>query len=478
MLLLLLSLLLNLFLYPFKLAQVTLPQSLPEVEDEGVDFEAPGWGNDEKKDGVDELYPACPCFERGDLAFYQNEIIHNRADLVSTSCNEVVDDSTVTVSLVMRYIENEDEFATKDVQAMQTMQTINPPPGADPKKFLRGWSVEAHLPSDLGQCNRLPMELLGPFPLKNINTCQMFIRDACTLLKRAMCPCYDLDDIMKLRDKIANDPDFVLDMEKSCKDPNSNDGLPYGIYQKDVEITITQSSLTDRMHIYNVGGKQSYSSLTFKDELKFGVGVKGSGETVCHDGSDMARPDLDALQSTHCHSLMEYLCESLELSSGADRNNPTVPDRSADDESYRKNGREKQTCKFLTRTALRKRRNCKKRDKNTGKLVFEHCRESCYAGSCVDDGDFFFNGQKDKDCDWVAKNKAYCVDDYVARSCVSACDTECCRDDPDFKFDHNLVTNLSCRNISSVDEEGYCNRKRIANKCKMSCLKCLIEPRT
>lgn len=306
----------------------------------------------------------------------------------------------------------------------------------------------------------------------------MFIRDACTLLKRAMCPCYKLDDIMTLKEKIETDPNFILDVNKSCKDPNDNNGLPYGIYKKDVEIVIAETSQNDRMHIYNLGEKKTYSSLIFEDKLKLGIGTE-NGAPVCYNGTDAVYPDLDFLQLTHCRSLMEYLCDSLELGQGPPDENGSggVTGRDDDDEDYRKNGNDKLTCEYLTRNKRRRKRNCRKYDKNTGKLVFEHCRKSCFAQSCIDREDFFFNGQKDKGCEWVAQNKEYCVDDDVARNCVVACGTECCKDDPNFKFKRNEVKGLSCSSIKSVDPEGFCDRKRVANKCKMSCLKCPIQPR-
>merc|ERR1712038_761367 len=186
-------------------------------------------------------------------------------------------------------------------------------------------------------------------------------------------------------------------------------------------------------------------------------------------------PKLDVLQSTHCRSMMEYLCASLRLK----RVSEECP-RCGDGEGYRRNGKESKTCEWITRTRRRRRRNCKKFDKVTGKNVFEHCRKSCFSASCIDRRDFLFNGQAGQGCEWIADHKEYCVVDDVARACPVTCETECCKDKKDYEF-WVKGTKMSCADVRKykfdTGMEDLCDRRKAANNCKMSCGKCPIEPR-
>ncbi len=337
-----------------------------------------------------------------------------------------------------------------------------------------------------------------------------------------------------------NQSGFILDVEKSCrKDSDVNGGLPYGIYRKRVQVEIENShghgigghgqyvEYTDRII--------NEPPILFDDDLKMGISTRSSPHTgtECYDGTDAVRPNLNHLQSTHCTNLIDYICASLELpptrtvpaptptaptaptpvtpTTPTTPVTPTAPAPAAtpaspptteiechrgrcwdsDEVNYNFRGKEGKTCAHMTRSERRRKRNCRKYDSLTDKFLFEHCRKSCGATTCKNDESFFYNGQEGLDCDWIGSQNhtEYCVDETVAKYCRGVCGTNCCTDNEDFVFRYKERNNLKCTDVRKIllDENGnndgtrdgknICRLRRIANNCKMACLKCPIQPR-
>jgi len=425
----------------------------------------------------DGRYSDCACFKKSDLFQYREDIILNKATLYPTSC----DPEKKTASLRVQPLETWDRDDRHRSRVLQRRPGGRPggggppPPGTDPKEFLHGWTVETFPSVELGSCAKTPGLKLGPYPIQQVQTCELFIHDECEMIKRAVCPCFDSDKITSMKEKIeGGDPKFVLDVEKSCKDPELNGGLPFGIYQRDVEIVLNGGrarSLSEPKKLYS-----GRASMLFNDELKMGVGNNPrSKKGECFDGSDKVYPQLDFFQLTHCENMMKSLCDSLELLPPSSDANADSGAR--DEVDFVKDGKSGMTCEWMTSTPKRKRKFCQRMNKQTRKHVFEHCRESCFAAPCVDDSDYRFNGQKDQDCDWIASHQEYCVDERISkRYCIEACGTECCKDNDEFKFEYQGKKNLTCNNVANLpkDSKGreVCDIPNIAVQCKMSCLKC------
>lgn len=178
-------------------------------------------------------------------------------------------------------------------------------------------------------------------------------------------------------------------------------------------------------------------------------------------------------QWIHCVSLMEDLCSALKPK-------PIVAKHNGDDPNYRKNDNPNKSCTALTQTPFLQEQNCPSYDKNTKKHVFEHCRESCRSGTCTDHPDFYYNGQPDKGCDWIAaaeQKEYFCAIEDVAKYCVNTCNSKCCSDDEQFEF----MVKRKMRKCSSLrlnpNQKKFCRKNSIASKCPRVCGKCMMQPK-
>jgi hypothetical protein len=424
----------------------------------------------------DAIIEDCPSQCNIDLAKLNNitgEIISNKASLQDGSC--VKSNSGVNSKFTFKYkfeVDDEVDQTSRRAQSLtdDPMVINKPPRGINPHpnhtQSVFGWHIETHA-NKTGSCLTAPNNKQGPFSAEAMETCMFKLDFACYRIQQSTCPCYDIDDVVDIEAKLRSqiyDPDFVLDLKKSCKDPNKNGGLPFGLYKKQ-------------------NGKSS--------KITLGVSINKEKEMMdknkCYSkNNDMARLSLD--QQKQCVSLMEFICSGIKKL--------PKPDKTCkDDPEYKYKNKPKRTCAYLMDTKRKRNRNCQKYDPMTGKLVFQHCRESCEKCTCrnSDNSDFYFNGQANMNCQWIKileknEKEMFCKDDDVAKYCPSACgkpNAKCCKNDSDFSFflkrrgtiTQRKMMMMKCGDIGNANYKEICNMKRVALRCPMACLRCFIQPR-
>jgi hypothetical protein len=395
--------------------------------------------------------PECPCFTETDISGTAQRIINNEIKLIPKACNDKNNDGDG----IFKYTLAWEELSTNDRRNGGPPGLINQPEG-DSKQY-GGYVVTLNKNNNEGYCTNYPSAVSDRYHILQMATCHKYMQAQCLIIDQSVCPCYDMDDMTTLKERLAND-EVVMDVEKSCK--KDHETLPYGIYLKEAEITSIQQ--VDPLK----------SSATFEQtDMRFwGVNVD---KMMCFDGSDMDYP-LDPNHTTnqgeHCKTLIESICDTLQPALEEDECGGS---KCGDDPDYKFRG---QTCKQLASgSKLKTRRKCKRKEKN-GKFVFETCRDSCQMRECVDDSDFYFNGNPEKNCDWIKSNKDYCADDQVRKYCVVSCGTKCCKDNGKFSYRLSEDEFAHC-NFFKLKRQKYCSKKSIAYNCPKSCGKCLKDPR-
>lgn len=101
--------------------------------------------------------------------------------------------------------------------------------------------------------------------------------------------------------------------------------------------------------------------------------------------------------------------------------------------------------------------------------------------NCVTDPDFRLNGNRKKNCNWVAekgdkgnRRRRSCQKKKVQVACPTACGL-CCADDDDFRF---IRDNMSIEKCSWIKEnyrkrKKYCEQSEIKAGCARTCRNCL-----
>lgn len=438
----------------------------------------------------DEPQPECPrecgidsIEQIGDIT---NKIINGDASLMNGSCGENDPTNPNSIWEFQYSIEgkNEEKDPMGD-KAHRHLQSISgapggpngmiPPPDFEQTEF--GWRFEYFTDTEtnekMGTCRKKPGIISGPHSQENLNTCINKFSLACSQIGQSGCPCYSLDYISAFKANLREkkyDPETVLDLEKSCKDPKDNNGLPFGLYTK------------ERVP----GQSQHYKKPLDLNNSNIVKGVDLDVKT-CHDGADALFGDLSTYQHNSCISTMEYICAELKTLKKQDTS-------CQDDTDYKfKPGK---TCEKLISTNLRQRRNCGKYDWKTKKFVFQHCRKSCQSCTCSDNVDFAYNGQEDYTCEWIDDNEekeSFCKDPYVAENCKATCNSKCCQDSSTFKFRMRLdkynntyrkgarelrrKKKYGCDYIGQNEWMDICKSKKVARNCPMKCRKCFIQPR-
>mmetsp|Transcript_9327 Transcript_9327/g.11803 ORF Transcript_9327/g.11803 Transcript_9327/m.11803 type:complete len:449 (-) Transcript_9327:732-2078(-) len=400
---------------------------------------------------VQETY-SCPseCAPTQSLDHAKELILTNQAVMTNDSCNAK---RSGEISIKFQYI-------TSPITILGSESTEDsslaggpsiPNPGTDITEFIFGHSLETNEKSESGYCIDLPDVIHGPFPIEQLQACTSRMEAYCEDIETSMCPCFEYQQIRFIEKQIVGDARFVLDMNLSCKLPELNHSLPYGIYRK-----------------------------AFKNQelptLIAGTDVRADKMFPPYYGNCFQKtimgPEMTKDQARNCIGLVDYICKSLK---------PLPVEKCSDEPTYAKNRIDDRTCSalfpqdFLSDNSTQRR--CGKTDYFPGKMVSEHCRKSCGSCTCTDDTDFYFNGQADRGCDWIADHPEYCEDYDVARFCKQTCGTPCCRDNYDFRFEYNKKSGYRCELLQNIWEDA-CKDDEIAQNCPMSCRKCEIQPMT
>lgn len=344
------------------------------------------------------------------------------------------------------------------------------PPHPRFNQTFYGWSIEINNDSNMGSCLIAPNGIVGPFSRAEMESCIHVLDFACyNVLRRRTCPCFEADNISHFVKNLKNpnyDPDFVLDLRKSCKVPTGINSLPFGLYTKQ--------------------GR-------YKDDdantLQLGVDINLNKMTNrCYMGSDSSQ--VTAAQHSDCFSQLDSICSELKTL--------TVSNSCEDEENYNYKSQSWKTCHKMVNNHGPKwkvDRNCNRFDDQTGKYVFQHCRKSCQACSCrsTDNSDYRFNGQKEYSCEWIRNmsdegRADYCQDVDVATNCQKACGKGCCKDSSNFRFRMTMpnrngyrglhrIERWGCQDINNAEWTDLCKQKKIAVNCPMKCRKCFMQPR-
>lgn len=379
----------------------------------------------------EDMDATCPCFEKGDLKSITKKILDNSAALRPGTCPHTG--------------MNEDFEMTYTVLA---------------DGVVGGYGVIFDVANNQGSCLDYPGIVLGPFPIANVTTCKAQLETQCTETKEKLCPCLDLEAIVRLQGRLANDPKFAIDIEKSCRKPDM-DGSFFGLYQ-----TIRNS----RYDLPQIGISRTPTFDTVGD---------------CYQGSDAVFLIETEHQFMHCASLLDYLCSGLNI--------PKLEELSCkDEEGYMKDGKVWKTCENIIGEEGHEDRSCTNNDSASEKRVFQHCRASCGTCKCMDDPKYFYNGQEDKGCDWIAEDaEERCEDEGAAKHCIQACSSKCCIDSSERRGNEGRKSKKGKKSDRGRPERGTCRwlmrnpsknrrlcaRRRWAAQCPLTCLKCEIMPR-
>lgn len=343
------------------------------------------------------------------------------------------------------------------------------PPIPEFNQTLFGWRIEIDSEKKLGSCYIIPGAIGGPFPQAEVEACINDLNLACHRVQTSKtCPCFNSKDLSTFMDKLNStdyDPSFVLDLEKSCKEEDENNGLPYGLYTK-----------KDRYQYQDI------------NTLQFGADVNNNKMMDrCHRNSELPQITSSG-QHADCVSKINDVCSKLKI----------LPKNQScsDEENYEYKSKRGKTCNFMVNNHLPKwkvHRNCNRYDYNTGKYVSQHCRKSCHSCSCraTDDPDFRFNGMEERSCAWIAslsfdEKDNFCQDNDLATKCQNACGKRCCQDTPHIRFrikrrspvdGRNQIKRLSCEEIGNAEWTDLCKHKKVARYCPMKCRLCSNQPR-
>jgi surface protein len=112
------------------------------------------------------------------------------------------------------------------------------------------------------------------------------------------------------------------------------------------------------------------------------------------------------------------------------------------------------------------------------------CQDSsnqCYGATCVDDPKFRFDGDKLKNCEWVALGKASekrCAKEGVFQACSQSCNPVCfggCDDDPGFQL--NGVKAKTCDWVAKQKTEERCKKPGVMDRCRATCNSINLDPK-
>ena len=452
--------------------------------------EAPDFEGDERK----AMCPSECNIDRLNLDLATKKIMNGNAKFASGSCQSF-NHTSPSASFSFQYIDEEWEIL-KDERARsldddlgvpihrrtQSIADSAGPPGAmipheDFDQTLFGWRIEISNERKEGSCFIAPNGISGPHPQAELEDCIHQLELACylsTQVPAATCPC--MADVSSIEANLRNerfDPEFVLDLHKSCKDPEENNGLPYGLYTKPGNDDWS----------YNRGATNI---------LQFGID-KASDSSNTEDRKCYGRsfsPTLSADEHGACVTITEQMCERVK----------TLAPSSLceDDDDFMYASKPWATCSRMTNNKLgqtKQRRNCERYDEDTDSFVFQKCRKSCQSCICstTDSTTFRYNGQEDYTCEWIAIKSdeeiaAYCQDNDVAAQCKRTCRTDCCKNNTNFSFkgqsdESNRVRKggrnfrKTCDDIGNTNWTELCQKKRIALNCPMKCRRCPIQPR-
>lgn len=282
-------------------------------------------------------------------------------------------------------------------------------------------------------CGELDM-MIGIHNEDDARTCSDLMTKSCDMIGQFKCPCYSLSDLIEIEKNIT-DGSISIDTGKSCDSSSSLFGYfdPRG-------------------------------SATFSFDLS--TGCVGPLETR---GAAL----LSNEQKEHCQYLLENSCSHLDLAAIESR----FSDKSsscADSSDYKFEDRDGKTCAKWVSEDPDKR--CKKKDENSGKFVFEYCRQTCKKCSHEDDPSFRLD-KEHKDCEWIGmKKNVRCGKPGALENCRRTCGTPstCCMDNSNYTFLKLLTLRRvrACPWASRKNTERRCSRRRIAFNCPETCGLC------
>ena len=263
--------------------------------------------------------------------------------------------------------------------------------------------------------------------------CFDLLKISCEKFRERVCPCFSLGDLVLANGRIR-EGDMILNQDKTCSAADA--GEFYGLWM----------GATFAVH----DDKQS-----------------------CLDGTDLViTTSYD--QGFHCFGMMSYTCSGLSLSR-------TENLKCKDDTDFRFKKHRNKNCAWVGND---KNGRCGKNVGSTGQRVFQFCKATCGYCKCQDDSNFYFNGQEDKGCAWVAAESTTestaerCASlEGVSDHCLATCaGAECCEDNPEFEY-HGFLADVSGQDCTWAGKNmkkklKRCGRKGVAKNCPATCGLC------
>lgn len=426
--------------------------------------------------------------------------------MVNDSCKEARNGTDISFKFEYSFEEVDGNMGDENGRRAQSIGQ-GPPVGRMPpidgfNQTIYGWRIEGSNDLLEGSCFTAPNIIAGPFPHVNLTSCVHDLEFACfritnELIRREnqQCPCFDEDVMASIKRRMMSriyDPDFQIDMNLSCKSPQQNNGLPYGLYTKPNGIKNKMYGSTFRLGVdISLDDSTELNNVTNK----------------CYYKDDHQEPMLTVPQHTQCVSLMQNLClfvnqifKPAEPPAQPPKKQPN-PSSCSDNVDFRYKGK---SCENMFGNASRRktrrktRRACKKYDYDTKKFVFQHCRESCRMCTCRDKSDFYLNDVPEYSCSWLSKlepqeKRSLCYRKEVAENCVVTCESKCCKNSPNFSYykkveygqeyknkkarNHYKWDKRTCADVNNANWIEECKTKSVAINCPMICRKCFIQPR-
>lgn len=308
------------------------------------------------------------------------------------------------------------------------------------RDLIPGWNYEGYVADqvDLSDNNSsytcTELDMVHLIDSEQAETCSDLLTESCRMIEELKCPCYSLKDLIEKEENIA-DGSISIDTGNSCNSSSS----PFGYIDPQGSATFSFDPST---------------------------GCVGPLET--RDAALLTNE-----QKEHCQYLLENSCSHLDMAAIESR----LSDYSscADSKDYAFMGRDGKNCARWVSEDPDKR--CKKKDEDSGKYVFEYCRQTCNKCARKDDPSFRLDKQH-KDCVWISKNKdVRCRKPGALENCRKTCGTPstCCMDNAEYTFLKwfTLKKARACSWARRKNTERRCNRRSsIALNCPETCGRC------
>ncbi len=275
---------------------------------------------------------------------------------------------------------------------------------------------------------------------QEFEACMALLDNVCENVFPNLCK-FDVTTMEKVKESASNG-ELMLDQRNSCKPPQAEEEY-LGIYNREAE-TVAALSFDQTSYIYNSGPLD----ITHEEE---GLHCKNLIDATC------SAWDLTWEEEPYCTDDPNFILHGSPVQK--------VEDLISGNTNVKKN------CDWIAKN----KRMCTIKSRDTGKRAFEACRKSCGYCSCADNKKYLFNGQPEKDCNWIKEDSTTrCTLDGAENNCRATCNIteKCCEDDPKFYYNKEPKRDCKWAAMNKIRKSARCGKRPVAAKCPMACDLC------